>query len=63
MSCHEAIISSIHSGPLITDSGRIALAEAPGGMIAAYQHLGEAQYIISDLSGPKWLLILRNMLP
>lgn len=64
MSCHEAIIRQFHSGPLypLTQEELLSL-ETPTGMIAAYQHLGEAQSLLYPIfQGQNGLLILRNML-
>lgn len=64
MSCHEAIIRQFHSGPLYPLSREELLSpEVPAGMIAAYQHLGEAQLLLYPIfQGREGLLILRNML-
>lgn len=50
MSCHDAMISQFHFGPLYPLSREELLsAEAPQGMIAAYQHLDHARSLLSPI--------------
>ena len=65
MSCHEAIVSEFHSGPLYPhplSREELLSPEAPPGMISAYRHLEEARVrlypIFQGKDGP---LILRQI--
>ena len=64
VSCHEAIVSEFHFGPLYPLS-RVELLspEAPPGMIAAYQHLESARTLLAPIfQGKDNLLLLRRIL-
>ena len=65
LSCHEAVVSEFHSGPLYPhplSQEELLAPEAPAGMIAAYRHLKEAWArlypIFQGKDGP---LILRRI--
>jgi AcrR family transcriptional regulator len=63
MSCHEAIVSEFHFGPLYPLSRTDLLAiEPPLGMVAVYRHLKTAQGPVSHLFQSKdSLLLLRRI--
>ncbi len=62
MSCHEAIVSKFHFGPLHPLSREeLLLPEAPPGMTLAYGHLKDARMLLSVFQGKDSLLILRRI--
>jgi AcrR family transcriptional regulator len=63
MSCHEAVVSQFHFGPLYPLSREELLSpEAPPGMALAYQHLEGARVLLySIFQGKDSLLILRRI--
>jgi len=63
MSCHEAIVSEFHIGPLHPLSREELLSpEAPPGMTSAYRHLEDARALLySIFQGKDSLLILRRI--
>jgi AcrR family transcriptional regulator len=63
MSCHEAIVSEFHFGPLYPLSREELLSpEAPPGMTSAYRHLEDARARLYPIfQGKDSLLILRRM--
>lgn len=63
MSCHEAIVSQFHFGPLYPLSKEELLAtEAPAGMRRAFRHLDDARAVLYPLfQGKDSLLILRRL--
>ena len=63
MSCHEAIVSKFHIGPLHPLSREELLAtHAPAGLRAAYRHLEDARApLYSIFQGRDSLLILRRI--
>jgi len=63
MSCHEAIVSEFHIGPLHPLSREELLSpEAPPGMTSAYRHLEDARALLySIFQGKDGLLILRRI--
>jgi AcrR family transcriptional regulator len=63
ISCHEAIVSEFHFGPLYPHSREELLApEAPAGMTSAYRHLEDARALLySIFQGKDSLLILRRI--
>lgn len=63
MSCHEAIVSRFHSGPLHANSREELLSpEAPPGMISAYRHLLYARALLYPIfQGKDGPLILRRI--
>ena len=63
LSCHEAIVSQFRSEPHPADAGGDLLAaDAPSGMVSAYQHLADARSLLFPiLRGKDGLAILRLM--
>ncbi|MCI0387330.1 MAG: TetR/AcrR family transcriptional regulator [Acidobacteria bacterium] len=63
ISCHEAIVSEFHFGPLFPLSREELLSpEAPLGMVSAYRHLKDARALLySIIQGKDSLLILRRI--
>lgn len=63
MSCHEAIVSRFHFGPLHPLSREELLSpEAPPGMTSAYRHLEDARAMLSPIfQGKDSLLLLRRI--
>ncbi len=63
MSCHEAIVSKFHIGPLHPRSREELLSsEAPRGITSAYKHLEDARGpLYSIFQGKDSLLILRRI--
>lgn len=63
MSCHEAIVSKFHIGPLHPLSREELLSpEPPPGMTSAYRHLEETRPLLySIFQGKDSLLILRRI--
>lgn len=63
ISCHDAIVSKFHIGPLHPLSREELLSpEAPPGMASAYRHLEEARPLLySIFQGRDSLLILRRI--
>ena len=63
ISCHEAIVSEFHIGPLHPFSREELLSpEAPPGMTYAYRHLEEARPLLySIFQGRDSLLLLRRI--
>jgi len=63
MSCHEAIISEFHFGPLYPLSREELLSpDAPPGMTSAYRHLEDARTLLYPIfQGKDSLLILRRI--
>ncbi len=63
MSCHEAMVSEFHFGPLYPLSREELLSpEAPPGMTSAYRHLEDARALLSPIfQGKDSLLILRRI--
>lgn len=63
ISCHEAIVSEFHFGPLYPLSREELLSpEAPPGMTSAYRHLEDARALLYPiLQGKDSLLILRRI--
>ncbi|HEX6269264.1 MAG TPA: TetR/AcrR family transcriptional regulator [Anaerolineales bacterium] len=63
MSCHEAIVSEFHIGPLHPLSREELLSpEAPPGLASAYRHLEESRApLYSVFQGKDSLLILRRI--
>lgn len=63
MSCHEAIVSEFHFGPLYPRSREALLSpEAPLEMILAYRHLAHARTLLYRIfQGKDSLLILRRI--
>ncbi len=63
MSCHEAIVSEFHFGPLFPLSREELLSpEASPGMVSAYRHLKDARAMLySIIQGKDSLLILRRI--
>jgi AcrR family transcriptional regulator len=63
MSCHEAIVSKFHIGPLHPLSRKELLSqEAPSGMALAYRHLEDARApLYSIFQGKDSFLILRRI--
>ena len=63
MSCHEAIVSEFHGGPLSPLSREELLSpEAPPGMASAYRHLENARARLSPIfQGKDGPLLLRRM--
>jgi AcrR family transcriptional regulator len=63
MSCHEAIVSEFHFGPLYPLSREELLSyEAPAGMRRTYRHLEDARAVLYPLfQGKDSLLILRRL--
>lgn len=63
MSCHEAIVSEFHSGPLHTLSREELLSpEAPPGMTSAFRHLLDTRALLYPIfQGKDSLLILRRI--
>ena len=63
MSCHEAIVSEFHFGPLHPLSREELLSpEAPPGMTSAYRHLEDARALLYPIfQGKDSLLILRRI--
>ncbi len=63
ISCHEAILSEFHFGPLCPRSREELLSpEAPPGMTSAYRHLEEARAMLSPIfQGKDGLLIVRRI--
>jgi len=63
MSCHEAMVSELHFGPLYPLSKEELLSpEIPLGMTSAYQHLENARWLLESIfQGKDSLLILRRL--
>ena len=63
MSCHEAIVSEFHFGPLYPLSREELLSpEAPPGMTSAYRHLEDERALLYPIfQGKDSLLILRRI--
>jgi hypothetical protein len=65
MSCHEAIVSEFHSGPLYShplSREELLSPEALPGMIAAYRHLKDAWALLHPIfQGKDGPLILRRI--
>ena len=63
ISCHEAIVSKFHFGPLYPRSREELLSpEAPVGMTSAFRHLEGARALLSPIfQGKDSLLILRRL--
>jgi AcrR family transcriptional regulator len=65
MSCHEAIVSEFHFGPLYPhplSREELLSSEVPAGMILAYQHLEDARSRLNPIfQGQDGPLILRRM--
>ncbi|MBA3871475.1 MAG: TetR/AcrR family transcriptional regulator [Anaerolineae bacterium] len=64
MSCHEAMISHFHFGPLYPLTREELLSpEAPQGMTSAYQHLEDTRELLYPVfQGKDSLMTLRRML-
>src|SRR3989304_9359430 len=65
MSCHEAIVSEFHSGPLYPhplSREELLSPEAPPGMTSAYRHLEDVRARLNPIfQGKDSLLILRRI--
>lgn len=63
MSCHEAMVSEFHFGPLYPLSRAELLApEAPPGLVSAYRHLEAARALVYRIfQGKDGVLILRRI--
>ncbi|MCI0711269.1 MAG: TetR/AcrR family transcriptional regulator [Chloroflexi bacterium] len=64
ISCHEAIVSEFHFGPLYPLSREELLSpEAPSGMTSAYRHLADVRALLHPIfQGNDSLLMLRRLL-
>ena len=63
MSCHEAIVSEFHFGPLhLLSREELLSPEAPAGMISAFRHLEDARALLYPIfQGKDSVLILRQI--